>query len=213
MKKMTTILGSIIAGLAVGTMATAQTYQDTTQQVGVEGPDLVATDGSVGTTATTQTNPATTQQGGVEGSGSVTTGGPVGPTETVQTHKGSDRQVVVLDLMLYAERGRTIAGDVASARRIDSFAPKVFARKGGDWKVLLLGDREASFTINDPASDVEIENPRGSKSPFSEVAMSGSFSSTLVVPLYGLQGEWLGAQEIEIVDMRTNKTILWTSIP
>ena len=182
MKKSIIILGSIISGLAVGTPALAQTHQDTNQQVVVQGLN------------------------------SIVAGLPVGTSAMTQTSRDSDRQVVVLELMIYADKGRTVEAQVSSSRRINSYAPKVFARRGGDWKVVLHGDRGASFTVNDPASDVEIENPRGYKSPYSEVAMSGYFSTTLVVPLYGLQGEWLGAKEIEIIDIRTDETILWTTI-
>ncbi len=161
----------------------------------------------VGTPALAQTLQDTNQQPTVYGPNLVDTRPDDG---TVQKERP---QSAVIELQLYADRGRTVDAKVESLRTIESLAPKVYARRGGDWKVSIIGDREASFVVNDPATDVEIENPRGAKSPFSEVTMKGYFSTTLVFPLYGRKGESLGASEIEIVDTLTGRTLLRTTIP
>lgn len=123
------------------------------------------------------------------------------------------QEVVVLELMLYPDRGRTSDAQVISARRIDSAAPKVFARKGGSWQVTLHGKDKVGYVINDPVSDIEIENPEDAKTPFSEVAIQAPHKTTLIIPLYHPESGPIAAQEIEIVDTRINKTVLWAQVP
>lgn len=118
------------------------------------------------------------------------------------------REVAVLELLLTLQEGRTTEARLKSARRINSFAPKVFARQGGDWKVTISGAQSASYFINDPATDIEVENPPDDRSPYSQVRLSGVQDWTLVVPLYGQDGESLGAREITITDVRRRREIL-----
>jgi hypothetical protein len=92
---------------------------------------------------------------------------------------------------------------------IDSFAPKSASRTGGDWEVLVVGERTLTFQIANPLY-VEVENPDDQEHPFDLVQLD-SYEWTLVVPLYD-EGESLGAETIQITDLSTGATLLRTLV-
>jgi hypothetical protein len=130
-------------------------------------------------------------------------------------------QVAVLDLEISAGAaaapapGATAAqparpqvtARVARARVVAGAAPKLFARNSGDWEVRLKGRTPMSYRIPNPLADIEIENPKGSRSPFSQVVPTGPVPVQIVVPLTR-DGRSLGVESIEIVDTVTGQTIL-----
>lgn len=127
---------------------------------------------------------------------------------------GKVQAVAVLDLVINASEGKAKSVEMRSMKVVNTFAPKVFARsskaESQGWKVTINGKRTASFMINSPLDDIEIENLDKANSPYSVVRESGPVQWTLVVPLYK-DGESLGAETIEIDDM-TNKSRL-LSVP
>lgn len=134
-------------------------------------------------------------------------------------------QVVVLELEVSSAAGaaaaapgapaaqaapRQISARVTSAHMIVAAAPKVFARSTGEWEVRLIGRTPASYRIPNPLTDIEVENPPGSKSPFSQVEPTGPVPVQIVVPLTR-DGRTLGVQTIDIVDTVTGQRIV--SVP
>ena len=99
-----------------------------------------------------------------------------------------------------------VTARVARARVVTGAAPKVFARNSGDWEVRLNGQTPVSYRIPNPLGDVEVENPPGSKSPFSQVVPTGPVPVQIVVPL-SRDGRALGVQSIEIFDTLTGQRI------
>lgn len=100
-----------------------------------------------------------------------------------------------------------ITARVIRARVINAAAPKVFARNSGDWEVRLMGQTPLTYRIPNPLTDIEIENPPGSKSPFSQVVPTGPVPVQIVVPLTR-DGRSLGVQSVEIVDTTTGQIIV-----
>ncbi len=100
-----------------------------------------------------------------------------------------------------------ITARVARTRMIAATAPKVFARNSGDWEVRLIGQTPFSYRIPNPLADIEIENPPGSKSPFSQVVPTGPVPVQIIVPLTR-DGRSLGVQSVEIVDTVTGQRIV-----
>ena len=100
-----------------------------------------------------------------------------------------------------------VTARVTRTRVITAAAPKVFARSSGEWEVRLIGRTPVSYRIPNPLTDIEVENPVGSKSPFSQVEPSGPVPVQIVVPLTR-GGRSLGVQSIEIVDTTTGQTII-----
>lgn len=100
-----------------------------------------------------------------------------------------------------------ITARVAKTQMISGAAPKVFARNSGDWEVRLMGQTPFSYRIPNPLTDIEIENPPGSKSPFSQVEATGPVRVQIVVPLTR-DGRSLGVQSVEIVDTITGQIIV-----
>lgn len=116
-------------------------------------------------------------------------------------------EVAVLYLKLDASGGKVRRAEVERMLVVRSRPPKVFARSGGTWEVQLDGEQRARYRIQNPLQDVEIENPKGSRSPFSQVLMDGLVPVDLVVPL-SRGGKNLAVQRIRIVDTETGKTIV-----
>jgi hypothetical protein len=141
------------------------------------------------------------------------------PNSTAQ-RPAQTGQVAVLELELTSSAAPAVApgatagqaarpqvtARVARARVITGAAPKVFARNSGDWEVRLIGETPASYRIPNPLADIEVENPPGSKSPFSQVAPTGPVPVQIVVPLTR-DGRSLGVQSIEIFDIVTGQRI------
>lgn len=105
---------------------------------------------------------------------------------------------------------RQVTARVTKVQMVVTAAPKVFARSAGEWEVRLIGRTPLSYRIPNPLTDIEVENPPGSKSPFSQVEPSGPVPVQIVVPLTR-DGRTLGVQTIEIVDTATGQRIV--SVP
>ncbi len=120
-----------------------------------------------------------------------------------------EQQVAVVDLVINASEGTAKSIELRSVKLVNSFAPKVFARQTEErnegWKITIIGQETASFTVTNPLNDIEIENPENANSPYSMVKPSGPVEWTLIVPLYK-DGKPLGAKTIEIQDI-ANKNI------
>lgn len=120
------------------------------------------------------------------------------------------RQVAVLDIELVYENGRVVQATLREAKRVNSIAPKVFARQGGEWEVTIHGNRETTFYVADPGY-LEAETRDGSRNPFTYVPPDGTVSWNLVVPLYR-NGNSLDVDSITITDVDSGNVILETRI-
>lgn len=120
-------------------------------------------------------------------------------------------QVAVLYLMLEARDGKVRGAEVERMLVVNANPPKAFARSRGPWMVELDGEQKTSYRIPNPIKDVEIENPRDPRSPFSQVKMEGRVPFDLVVPL-SRDGRNLGVQRIRIVDTETGQTVVDTPV-
>ncbi len=117
----------------------------------------------------------------------------------------------MLYLMVDASKGQVRRAKVDRMLAIKSRPPKSVARSGGTWEVQLDGEQPMRYRIQNPLEDVEIENPKGSRSPFSQVVMDGPVPVDLIVPL-SHEGKNLGTQRIRIVDTVTGKTVIDTPV-
>lgn len=121
-----------------------------------------------------------------------------------------EQSVAVLSIRLDVDKGVVQAARLASSRKIQSYAPKVFARKGGPWEVIIEGDTRRSFFVDNPALR-EAEAHRTSGDKYQWVGETGSIDWPLIVPLYA-DGRSLGARAITIRDTVTGKTILQANL-
>lgn len=122
----------------------------------------------------------------------------------------AQRQVAVLSIALDVVKGEVRSARVTSSKRISSYAPKVFARRAGDWEVIIEGETRKSFFVNNPALR-EAEAHPSSNDRYQWVGETGSIDWPLIVPLYA-DGRSLGARSITIRDTRTGATILQTNL-
>lgn len=120
------------------------------------------------------------------------------------------RQVALLNIALRYVDGKVVASEVQSSKRINSIAPKVFARQGGDWLVTLHGGEEHSFFVFNPGY-LEAENREGASTPYTYVAQDGTVNWKLVVPLYR-DGKRIEADSFSIKDRRTDEVILTSDL-
>jgi len=116
------------------------------------------------------------------------------------------RQVAVLNIQFQVEGGKILEAGVVDAKRIDSIAPKVFSRKGGDWQVLINGSRQNSFYVFNPIY-LEADEKEGAKKPFTWIPQDGTVNWSLVVPLYRGTSR-LNAEPITIIDRQSGEVIL-----
>jgi len=126
------------------------------------------------------------------------------------TPPSDGRQVSVLSIELLYEVGVLQSVRVASIKRTNAIAPKVFLRKSGDWVVTINGSQQRSFFVNAPGWR-EAEPDPSSNDQYSWVPQSGMIEWPLVVPLYA-DGESFDARSITIRDARTDAVILETEI-
>ncbi len=122
----------------------------------------------------------------------------------------SNQQVMVLSIDLQYQDGKVTDARVRSVEQVNSVAPKVFARKGGDWKVTIHGSEDHSFFVFNPGY-LEAETARGSRNPYTYVSADGDVRWSLVIPLYR-DGEMLNATAISVTDNRTEQEILRTEM-
>lgn len=135
---------------------------------------------------------------------------PTQDARPVKPPAGTHRQVAVLSIELDVVDGAVRYARVTSSKRIASYAPKVFARAGGEWEVIIEGATQKSFYVENPALREAEGNP-ASGGRYQRVGETGLIEWPLVVPLYhGERG--LGARAITIRNTRTGATILRTKI-
>ncbi|QYF93552.1 hypothetical protein KY495_23325 [Massilia sp. PAMC28688] len=120
------------------------------------------------------------------------------------------QQVAVLNIRLEADNGKIMAARVDSSRTIASYAPKVFARRGGPWEVIIDGKTRRSFFVDNPAMR-EAEAHPSSGDKYQWVGVTGPIDWPLIVPLYA-DGQSLGARSITIRDTRSGAIILQAEI-
>ncbi len=120
-------------------------------------------------------------------------------------------EVAVLHLILHAENGKLREAMLERVLVVNATPPKVFARSRGSWEVQLLGRQPARYRIQNPLDDVEVENPRDARSPFSKVTIEGTLPVDLVVPL-SRDGKSLGVERIRIVDTESKRTVIDTPV-
>ena len=120
------------------------------------------------------------------------------------------QRVAVLSIRLDIVKGEVRSAIVQSARRLASVAPKVFARRGGTWEVVIEGDTPRSFFVDHPGRR-EAEAHPGSGNRYESVDLTGMVEWPLVVPLYA-NGRSLGARSITIRDTGTGATVLRAEI-
>ncbi len=115
------------------------------------------------------------------------------------------RQVAVVNIRLQMENGKVSAARVVQTRRINSFAPKVFLRQGGDWEVRINGEeRDRFFTFNPGYR--EAETGKSETNPYTWIGHSGSLDWRLVIPLY--RGDRrIDARSIVVIDRKTSELI------
>ena len=126
------------------------------------------------------------------------------------TAPGDGQRVAVLSIRLDIVKGEVRSAIVQSARRLASVAPKVFARRGGTWEVVIEGDTPRSFFVDHPGRR-EAEAHSGSGNRYESVDLTGTVEWPLVVPLYA-NGRSLGARSITIRDTGTGATVLRAEI-
>lgn len=113
----------------------------------------------------------------------------------------ADRQIAILDLVIYsAEGGKIEKVDLARARIINSFAPNVFD-VNGPWRVELIGkDRQQFYTMDPRLVHILDDNL---EIPHSSILQTGEVAWQLVVPLY-YQDTVLWIETINIYDENQN---------
>jgi hypothetical protein len=129
------------------------------------------------------------------------------PIPAPQPEDGQQVAVLIVDLESDGER---VQAEIVFQDVISSFAPKSVARSRGAWEIRVFGEKELRYHVLNPLLDVEVENPEDVEVPFASVETK-SLRWTLVVPLY-VDGEPLGAQTIEVVDLVTEEVVLSTEI-
>ena len=126
------------------------------------------------------------------------------------TAPGDGQRVAVLSIRLDIVKGEVRSASLNSARRIASVAPKVFARRGGTWEVLIEGETPRSFFVDHPGRR-EAEAHPGSGNRYESVDVTGTVDWSLIVPLYA-NGRSLGARSIRIRDTGSGATVLRAEI-
>jgi hypothetical protein len=120
-------------------------------------------------------------------------------------------EVAVLNLILDADGAGLREARLNRVQVVSANPPKVFARNRGTWEVRLQGRQPVTYRIPNPLEDIEIENPPGSPSPFSQVVPTGPVPFELVVPLTRA-GSSLGVERIQVVDTVTGRVVVDTPV-
>jgi hypothetical protein len=140
-----------------------------------------------------------------------------GPTKVVTSSKPvpmdrpqANKQVAVVTLSFDFVDGKVQSARKLSSKRIQAYAPKVFARQSGDWEVLIRGAGDHRFYIANPGYR-EAEPHSSSNDKYEWIGVTGRVELPLIVPLYHKE-ETLQVSTITIKDTRTGEIILETSI-
>ncbi|WP_426161834.1 hypothetical protein ACN9MY_18000 [Pseudoduganella sp. R-31] len=120
------------------------------------------------------------------------------------------QQVAVLAIKLDVAKGEVRAARVESVKRIAAYAPKVFAREGGMWEVMIEGDTPRTFYVDSPARREAEAYPRA-HADYQWVDETGTLDWALVVPLYA-DGRPLGARSVTVRDKKTGATIVHSNL-
>lgn len=146
-----------------------------------------------------------------------TTGGVLAPTEievgeqqTGVKAPQDGKQVHAMTIALTFDKGVVQQARVVSSRRINSIAPKVFLRAGGDWVVTLRGGENRSFFVNNPGRR-EAEIGTKGEEGYEWVEVSGTIEWPLVIPLYA-GDQQLDTRSIVIRDVETRQVILQANL-
>lgn len=123
----------------------------------------------------------------------------------VQQPKG-EREVVIVSMALDFANGELQNARKLSSKRVNSVAPKVFLRKGGDWKVTINAQEKHSFFVNNPGWR-EAEPDASSGDSYEWIPTDGEIEWSLVVPLYK-DGRSISARSLTISDTKTGRTLL-----
>jgi hypothetical protein len=120
------------------------------------------------------------------------------------------QQVAVLAVKLDVVKGEVRTARVESVKRVAGYAPKVFAREGGMWEVVIEGETRRTFFVDSPARREAEAYPR-SNSDYQWVDETGTLDWRLVVPLYA-DGRSLGARSVTVRDKLTGATIVQSNL-
>jgi hypothetical protein len=118
----------------------------------------------------------------------------------------SIQQVVVMNIELVFEAGKVQNAKVLISKRLNSFAPKVFARQKGEWEVVINSAEPRKFYVDNPGWR-EAETDNDSEKAYEWVAESGKIQWPLVIPLYDKDGA-IKAETITIRDVNSGAIIL-----
>lgn len=126
-------------------------------------------------------------------------------TPTPAAKPTSYQKVAALTIALNLEAGKVTDARLLKSRRLNSVAPKAFARQTGDWKVTLIGEQEYSFFVISPAYR-EAEAHRSSNNRYQWVAQDGRVEWPLIIPLYK-DGKAINVERVFIRDVKTGERI------
>ncbi|KQZ28198.1 hypothetical protein [Duganella sp. Root1480D1] len=126
------------------------------------------------------------------------------------TAPAGQQQVAVLAIKLDVVKGEVRAARIESVKRIAAYAPKVFAREGGMWEVVIEGETRRTFYVDSPARR-EAEAYSKSNSDYQWIDETGTIDWRLVVPLYA-DGRSLGARSVTVRDKLTGATIMQSNL-
>ena len=132
------------------------------------------------------------------------------PVEQKPIQKPKEAKVVVIKYLLDFQKGELMNARVRSQQFINSTAPKVFARQGGDWIVTLEGEQSVNFFVYNPGALEAEEWPKQNRG-LEIVPADGQVEWSLVVPL-NYQGSPIQLRRVVVRDARTNKLLFSTDV-
>ncbi|GAB4573004.1 MAG: hypothetical protein Kow0077_14040 [Anaerolineae bacterium] len=114
------------------------------------------------------------------------------------------RQVAILTLVVEGEREDLRGIQLERGRIITGYGPNVAGRPG-EWTVIVSGERELTFGIEDPRRFHVYGEGEEREQPAHSSEIVGSLVFDLVVPLHDVRGADLQAKEIRILDQSGNE--------
>jgi len=125
-----------------------------------------------------------------------------------------DSKVAVIKLILSVQNGEVKQMTLHSVKVINSIGPERPSPREGEWLVELKGADGVSFSINNPVTEMKLDNngqhPDKDGNPHKPV--EGQFNWTLFIPLY-YKNEPLFVREIIITDKATNRPLVKAILP